>query len=431
MKYKTLSKLYAAMKTSKGVPAIEETVTLLLDTLRNEEKSIQQYADLITSDFTITQSVLRLANSAMYAPFAKDISSVSTALQIIGSDALNHIVLSVSIVSALEADEDSDLAKTLLSSEISRTVCDPDIVEEVSIISLLSNLGRLIANKFLPEEMALINNEINKGVDPDKAANDVLGMTLNELGIELAKTWNLPIKIISNLDGTGDPEIINIANFTNKVSSLIHSGDFEEAEKLTHVTKMPKLNKTKLKVLVDDKVKKFTLPKINFENTETTLENILIDLIQDIKEHPKKNIEELGRAIFTVFNNTLKTSHCLFFIKNNFNVYSAVYGYGKNINEIKEKFKIPAAFRPTVFHAAIKNNVHIYIDDVSKLKETSLPTLYKDLFSGIIKFVVIPIKSKYSSGLMYCDWETQITLTSNELNRIKELCFIFLHFLPK
>ena len=69
MKTNILVKLFDKMKLSKGLPALASTVETVLSKL-NDDDFTEVMLD-ITSDFALTQQVLQMANSAMYAPFAK------------------------------------------------------------------------------------------------------------------------------------------------------------------------------------------------------------------------------------------------------------------------------------------------------------------------------------------------------------------------
>ena len=109
MKQATLDKLLRAMQGSKGVPATERSVASVLGALDSSEAGKQAVVRHIIDDCALTQKVLKLANSAMYAPFSQGSDSVSTALEVLGSEALLHLVLGAELVSDEQLAQDLGL----------------------------------------------------------------------------------------------------------------------------------------------------------------------------------------------------------------------------------------------------------------------------------------------------------------------------------
>ena len=106
-------------------------------------------------------------------------------------------------------------------------------------------------------------------------------------------------------------------------------------------------------------------------------------------------------------------------------------GYGKGIDELRSRLKVAAQFQPTAFHAAVKKNIDVSIEDVSKLKEASLPEGYRALLPHVTRFIILPIANGRVSGLLYCDWDTQRVLNQTEIEALKKLRNLLLPFLPQ
>lgn len=430
MKNKTLTKLFTAMQRSKGLPAIESTVNSILNMLYSTEEDMDSLITAVTDDVAITQRVLSLVNSDMYAPFMRDVSTVSDAVNIIGQEALNYVVGGSSLITKKDKLIGPELEKTKIASEISRTMASDAKMEETSIASLLFNLGNLIITKYLPEELKLIDDKIKDGTLPKLAEIEVLGMTPTEIGITVAKNWKFPVSIISVLDGSGDSSVISIAQASSSISEHIHSGDFDAAEKFVNELKIAGLDKTKMNAVIKDKnpehipvaIKELTLKQ----------ENALNDLLSEIKKYTGKNIDELAKIVFSSFADILKTDHCFLFVLNLAGDYKIYTAYGRGADEIKSKFKVTAELKPTAFHAVIQKNVDILISNVKQLKTSSTPVGYKELLPDVTKFIILPIFNNHVSGLLYCDWETITTeLTSVELDLIRKIRDVFVPLFPK
>jgi hypothetical protein len=364
----------------------------------------------------------------MYSPFSKEVSSISEAFKIIGADALRHILLGVNIAAVLDNKDDETLNKILFSSEIAKSVCDVRDVENVSISTLLYGIGTLMANKYLPEEMRSIDIKCARGIAREEATLDILGITLPELGAEIAKSWKLPKKIISIIDETGDQDIVNLVKFSNKVSSLIYDGKQKEASGLIESFDLPESQRNKLNSLVVKRTEK--LGEVSTVN-EITSVDILKDLLFDLS-NKKKNANDVAKLILNTIGETLDAKHCLLFMQTKSGEFRVRYYDDRCSTEIKNVFRVSSEYQPNTFHAVLKNNVDIAINDISKLKEDSLPSFYRNLLPEIKKFIVLPISNgSRVSGLLYFDWDHYRDISSEELELVRKLRDVFLPFFPK
>jgi hypothetical protein len=364
----------------------------------------------------------------MYAPFGDGSASVSSALDVLGSEAVLHLVLGAELVSEEDLRADENLSRTLLASELARTAC-ADRAEDASIATLMHEIGRLMTGKHLHAETAAIAERVASGTDPHDAATQVLGMSYQILGIALAKRWNLPQPLIACMDGTGDPTLVNVARFSSAASSLIHAGKADAVQALLSSWDLPGVDKSRLAALVSSKVEEVRNSPANRERT--SVDGALSELLQTLVQDKKNSLEELASAMLPGVVDILKTAHCLLFMLTRTGEMRVRNGYGKGIDELKARFKISADFMPTAFHAAIKNNIDVSIADVSKLKDASLPEGYRNLLPHVTKFIILPIASKRVTGLLYCDWDSEKTLNPAEMDVMKKLRHLFAPFFPQ
>lgn len=428
----TLDRLFAAMQGSGGLPASESKAASILTALQTEAKSHIELAHEIVEDFALTQKVLKLANSPMYAPFAEQSATVSSALEVVGADGLLHIVLGTKMVTQAELEEDGSLSKTLFASEVARNAL-PDRIEHASIAALMYDLGSLMVGQYLPEEMAAIDALVAGGRDAEAAAKKVLGMGLQEIGSEVARHWQLPEEIVAIIDGSGDPHLIEVAKFSTAISSLIHEGKAEEASELVSASSLPGAHKSKLNGLVKHKVEAIKQRASGAQPADlpTKAQSALERLLVQLSGERKKTVEELAAAMFPVFCESFGVVRCLLFMAIKTGDMYVRYGYGKGVDEIKPKLKISAEFKPTAFHAAIKNNVDVSITDVKRLAESALPEGFRQLLPEVNRFLVLPIGNDKVTGLVYYDWESARRLSQGELEVIRKLRNLFLPYYPQ
>ena len=428
MKQATLDKLLRAMQGSKGVPATERSVASVLGALDSSEAGKQAVVRHIIEDFALTQKVLKLANSAMYAPFSQGSDSVSTALEVLGSEALLHLVLGAELVSDEQLAQDDALSRTLLASELARGACAAR-AEDASIATLMFELGRLMTARYLPQESSAIAQRLTQGEDAHEAATAVLGLSYQALGLELATRWNLPQSIRATLDGSGDPLLVGISRFASTAAALIQAGQGEAAQALLDRLELPGIDKTGLGQLLSRKTD--AVQALGRVRPLASAEYRLNELLQALQHAPWPTVDALAQAMLAPLADTLQTAHCLLLMRTRTGEMRVRTGVGKGIDELRSKLKIAAEFSPTAFHAAIQNNSDVSIADVSKLKDASLPEGYRALLPQVRRFLILPIANSRVSGLLYCDWDSERSLKQTEIDALKKLRNLFAPVFPQ
>ena len=198
--------LLAKRMSEKGdFPALSKSVQHLDELMHDEDNNISDITSAILNDFTLTQKVIRLANSAMYSGMGGEITTITHAAVVLGMDAISHIALGIRFVDTLSASApDSEaarveLAKAILAGDIARNVVTKlNMVngEEAVVCTLMHHLGRLMLVFYFPEEWSRIQ-EITGGdhTRENDAALEIVGITIDEISQEIAKNWRLPKKI--------------------------------------------------------------------------------------------------------------------------------------------------------------------------------------------------------------------------------------------
>jgi HD-like signal output (HDOD) protein len=425
-----IDKALDALHRARGLPAVERNVTSILQSITAGDT--RDLVAHVVEDAALTQKVLKLANSPMYAPFAQEAGSVSSALEILGSDGLMHLALGTQMVNDAELAEDANLSQTLFASELARGA-RPDRIEDASTAAVMYDLGRLILTRCLPEESAHIDRQVSGGIDSETATRTVLGMSIQEFGSAIAQRWNLPDQVVSIIDGSGDADLVNIARFSTTVSSLLHEGKAEAAADLVSKADFPGLDKGRLADLIERK-RETTIARPATRTAhaaQPTTAKLLQELLESLQADPRKTVDDLAGAMIPTLGQTLNTAHCLLFMVIRSGEFCVRYGFGKGVDELRSKLRVSAEFKPTAFHAAIKNNVDVSITNVLKLKPSSLPDGYHQLLPMVTRFLVLPIANSRVTGLLYCDWDDSGELQQAELAAIRQLRDLFLPFFPR
>jgi HD-like signal output (HDOD) protein len=362
----------------------------------------------------------------MYASFGTRASSVTTAIKVLGANALMHIVLGAQMVSEEELQADGNLSKALFASELARNAY-AERAEDASIATLMYEIGRLMTGKYLADEAAKITKQVASGADSKAVESAVLGVTYQELGVELAARWNLPDVILSVIDGTGDPTLVGIAAFSSSASSLIHEGRLDEANELLRHLDLPAVEKEGLSRLISRKTEE--IAQWSNPNQSASAEQQLRDLLSDLKQRPELDFDGLVKTMMPAIAQALKAAHCLLLMMTRSGSFRVHSGDGTDIAVLKEKFRISAEFRPTPFHAAIKKNIDVSIADVGILKAISLPEGYRDLLPDVKRFVLLPIANGQVRAMVYCDWNSDGRMTKGEVKAVIALRNLLLPYM--
>jgi HD-like signal output (HDOD) protein len=171
--------------------------------MEDENSEISDFADVISVDPSMTSRLLQIANSAIYH-FPGEISTISRAITIIGTQAIYNMMLVDVAASAFKHFENQaiDLKRFwrmsvfcgLVSKNLAIKAGITDI-ERLFVAGLLQNFGELLVAKITPET-AKSCEQYNRENLPWALQEIALGYTYTDISAELLKIWQIPEKII-------------------------------------------------------------------------------------------------------------------------------------------------------------------------------------------------------------------------------------------
>ncbi len=175
---------------------------------RANMSSASELSNAILKDYSLTNKLLRLVNSAFYGQFAGTITTVSRAVVILGFEqvrmAASALLLFEHMSSSSHTEELKEEAlQSFVSGMVAKDVAERSGVqgvEEAFICSMVHHLGRHLVLCYFPEEHDQIHRLMaSKGIAEAVAARSVLGISYDELGMGVAKTWRFPGKIVQSM----------------------------------------------------------------------------------------------------------------------------------------------------------------------------------------------------------------------------------------
>lgn len=171
--------------------------------MEDETSCVEDFADVISIDPSLTSRLLQIANSAIYS-FQGEISTISRAITIIGTQAIYNMMLVDIAATAFKHFENQaiDLKRYwrmsvfcgLASKNLAIKAGIRDI-ERLFVAGLLQNFGELLVAKYTPD-VAKACEKYAKDKLPWQLQKDILGYTYTDISSELLKIWQIPEKII-------------------------------------------------------------------------------------------------------------------------------------------------------------------------------------------------------------------------------------------
>ncbi|HRE15781.1 MAG TPA: protein kinase [Rhodocyclaceae bacterium] len=208
-KQATVEFLMRRLRQKSDFPALSESVSTINKIASSETESINKLSSSILKDFALTNKILKLVNSAHFRPAGGgSISTVSRAVIVLGFEAVRNIAITVLLFEHLQNKSNAAHLKEeflranlagVLAKDLGAQAKMRDL-EQSFICSLFQNLGRLLAQYYFPEESEEIRNiALQKSTTEDAASVQVLGVSYEDLGIEIAQQWGFPPLIVNTM----------------------------------------------------------------------------------------------------------------------------------------------------------------------------------------------------------------------------------------
>ncbi len=247
----TIDFLLRRMRHKSDFPALSESVSAINKITSSDRESIAQLSSSILKDFSLTNKILRLVNSAYYRQAGGgSISTVSRAVLVLGFDAVRNIAVTVLLFEHLQNKGNANQLKDeflranlagILARDIGNRMSAHD-TEQAFICAMFHNLGRLLCQYYFPEESEEIRKlQQQKPGSEESAVLQVLGISFEELGIGIARTWGFPPLIVGSMrklpggnvrkPATPEDRLRVLSGFSNELCRLIAETAPEDRQK--------------------------------------------------------------------------------------------------------------------------------------------------------------------------------------------------------
>ncbi len=193
------SEFRKALREVKNLPTLPGIVAKLSRMADDPDTTTEQMGKVISKDHILAAKLLKLVNSAFYG-FPQKISSLASAIILLGFNVIKSLIISASIFELMESSDvelwEHSLATAVAASVLAKRF-DIDDPEEVSTAGLIHDIGKVAIKMELPEQHAQIIALVEeKQISTIEAERLVIGIDHAEVGGWLAKSWFLPKKLV-------------------------------------------------------------------------------------------------------------------------------------------------------------------------------------------------------------------------------------------
>lgn len=195
------------LKEHGDFPAMAETIVKVNSVTADEGSSATQLAKVILDDYSLTNKVLRVVNSAIFAQTV-EVTTISRAIVVLGWKSIQRLVLTLKLFDSLPGGADQETVKkrlgaSFLSGVLARNIANQTsnaLSEEAFICALFHAFGETLVTFFLPEKEAEIRRrveQLDKSEGP--TVRRVLGMSYADVGRIVARELNFPELVLESM----------------------------------------------------------------------------------------------------------------------------------------------------------------------------------------------------------------------------------------
>jgi HD-like signal output (HDOD) protein len=205
-----LQQLYARIHERKDFPSLRDTIVAIQKVVRSDRAHMRALADEVLQDVGLTNKLLRLINAAFYSAVGGGtITTVQRAIALMGFEPVGRLAASLAFFDRLPPGADGDRVRrefslALLGATLARQLL-PN--ETVYVTALFQNLGNMLAWLHFPDDAQDIEDKAealreahpDKPVQRDKLEADLLGLSYEDLGVEIARQWGWPESLLHDM----------------------------------------------------------------------------------------------------------------------------------------------------------------------------------------------------------------------------------------
>ncbi len=384
----TLSQLKASMASKGDMPSLTSALARIVDSGQQADSDEASLANLVLGDFAISQKVLRLANTPMYASFGT-VTTISRALYVLGSDAVVHLAMGLKMLDNLGQSADTDVARDELSKAVAAGAIARSVAmtvtsaegEAVAVATLMRSLGKLLVCFYLPDQFREISETCTSVDQEDEASTACLGISYASLAESVARTWNLPTELVERTIPPGPDASPNarwmhhVTDYSRGYVDAVSRGasDAELQALSARYAELIGADPAVLMAQSDQAVRQTQQDagdtgafRTDAAKRDAAAKSPMAALIAGINEIDENKDDLPLTRVMSMAAEVLWTSlgcrNALFFVRNSARgAYDLILAQGDKSHELVRRLSFEEAFSPNVVHLALTNGSAVYL----------------------------------------------------------------------
>jgi HD-like signal output (HDOD) protein len=436
-----LETLWNRMAQQGDFPTLQYSIDNISKTL-NGDLSVGEMATSVLSDFSLSQKMIRLANSAMYRSFGGEVTTVSRAILVLGVDAISHLTLGVQLLDYFHgaAPKRPEAAKALkqavIAGEITRALNNARGIndgEEAVVCTLMHHISRLLLIFYFPAEWERVEAlRDGQGLEEGQACKEVFGISLEEVGAAAAVKWRLPTLIAKSMTRTrptDDTELETHADWlgamgwmSSQAAAAVLRGEPDDAIQealMSHAVKLgleaadvegairqaTSLNASLTRTGPDETAS--ALPRQHVGKPSDALDRLNQAVAEVRREGPDASVAQLAPLVLESAMRALNFSRCFMMLLNPAaKRFGARLGFGEGMREKLDALAFEERFVPDIFHfASIAQEPLFFADTFEPQVAQRVPRWYRETLPDARSVLLAPVKVRNRCVALICgDW---------------------------
>ena len=204
----TVKFLLRRIRHKKDFPAFSHTISVLNQASTSDTESLTNVSNTILKDYSLTNKVLRLVNSAYYNRGGGKISTISRAVVMLGINPVRSLATGLMLfehmqnklqASQLKENAVQALFSGLLANSLANSLKIANH-EDAFLCALLQQLGKMLVAFYLHDEARAIDKMmLQRDCSEEAAVIQVLGISYARLGMTVAREWGFPSLITDSM----------------------------------------------------------------------------------------------------------------------------------------------------------------------------------------------------------------------------------------
>lgn len=431
----TLKLLTSAVERKGELPSLSASLARIVESMHGDGADDEQLANVVLSDFALSQKVLRLANSPMYSAFG-NVTTISMAVYVLGTEAVGHLAMGLKLLDnlglAAQGEQARDeLSKAVTAGAVARSVASDVSAkdgEEVAVAALMRSLGKLLVCFYLPEQHAAVQ-AAQPGVDNEDAeALRVLGLSYSDIAAHMAQAWKLPEELAQRAAAPGpdasahDRWVGSVASYSRTyVEATVNGADDAElsaiAQRFAEAVgaspdRMLRTAGAAVEVAKAEggSTSMWERRKAEGAKAESSLAKLQEGVAELERMTATLNLPQIVGMATEVLWKGLCCRNAMFFMRNGARgAYEHILGRGVHAPELVRKLSFEEAFSPNVVHLALASGKPVFLanpQDPAMLRR--IPTWMRAHLPEVTTLFLAPLAVQGKAGALLClDWGGQ------------------------